>query len=406
MPPSPQERDFYEELLAAMDAALFAKLSVSQLRQRVRVLARQLGVRMLIIDEIHSMLSGTFREQRIFLNALRFLANDLRLPLVCVGTPEAKQALLTDQQLADFRARTHRVGDAQRGIAHPQLSVHLRAAATGGGFPVSPRERPALGRFIALPIHLPVAPRPLAGELLSSWLGRLAAASALSFEELLEALRVRSAPSRTAEFYPGRLDYGCSRPLTKALSTLSRWPAARIAALDLKRRFGTLGLWWLNHDVSPFSHTKHRPQVLPSYCAECLREQTLRGEPAHLRTEWALALLTHCPQHQGLLRFCCPDRGSLNLARSKRGMDLSLLFVHRQGLAGRPRGMQARPTCRSQDSSTFVILKRNCNRFTKVCRETIDSSDVDSTEAGLEKAFAPSESNQDKGLIDFSMSKR
>jgi len=106
MPPTPHERDFYEELLVAMGAAVPVKLSVSNLRQRVRVLARQLGVRMLLIDEIHSMLSGTFREQRIFLNALRFLANDLRLPLVCVGTPEAKQALLTDQQLADrFEAR-------------------------------------------------------------------------------------------------------------------------------------------------------------------------------------------------------------------------------------------------------------------------------------------------------------
>jgi hypothetical protein len=29
------------------------------------------------------------------------LANDLRIPLVCVGTHEAKQALMTDQQLAD-----------------------------------------------------------------------------------------------------------------------------------------------------------------------------------------------------------------------------------------------------------------------------------------------------------------
>jgi hypothetical protein len=56
---------------------------------------------MLVIDEIHSMLAGTFREQRIFLNALRFLANDLRIPLVCLGTQEAKQALMTDQQLAD-----------------------------------------------------------------------------------------------------------------------------------------------------------------------------------------------------------------------------------------------------------------------------------------------------------------
>jgi hypothetical protein len=63
--------------------------------------ADQLDVRMLIIDEIHSMLAGTFREQRIFLNSLRFLANDLRIPLVCLGTHEAKQALMTDQQLAD-----------------------------------------------------------------------------------------------------------------------------------------------------------------------------------------------------------------------------------------------------------------------------------------------------------------
>jgi|ERR1700722_8239471 len=56
---------------------------------------------MLVIDEIHEMLQGTFREQRIFLSALRFLVNDLRIPLVCLGTNEAKQALMTDQQLAD-----------------------------------------------------------------------------------------------------------------------------------------------------------------------------------------------------------------------------------------------------------------------------------------------------------------
>ena len=29
------------------------------------------------------------------------MANDLRIPLVCVGTHDAKQALMTDQQLAD-----------------------------------------------------------------------------------------------------------------------------------------------------------------------------------------------------------------------------------------------------------------------------------------------------------------
>ena len=67
---------------------------------------------MLIIDEIHSLLAGTFREQRIILNAVRFLANDLQMPLVCLGTEEANQALMTDQQLAEsfFRRRAAHLG--------------------------------------------------------------------------------------------------------------------------------------------------------------------------------------------------------------------------------------------------------------------------------------------------------
>jgi hypothetical protein len=101
MPPLPTERDFYEELLIGLGTVVPQGLSTSTLRNRARVIAKQLDVRMLIVDEIHSILAGSFREQRIFLNAIRFLANDLRIPLVCAGTHEAKQALMTDQQLAD-----------------------------------------------------------------------------------------------------------------------------------------------------------------------------------------------------------------------------------------------------------------------------------------------------------------
>jgi hypothetical protein len=56
---------------------------------------------MIMLDEVNGMLAGTFRQQRIFLNALRFLANDLKAPLVCAGTDLARQALLTDAQLAE-----------------------------------------------------------------------------------------------------------------------------------------------------------------------------------------------------------------------------------------------------------------------------------------------------------------
>lgn len=101
MPPEPLEKDFYDELLIAMGAVVSVSSSMVSVRSRARTFARQLGLRLLIIDEIHAMLAGTFRQQRIFLNSIRFLANDLGLPLLCVGTQEAHQALLTDQQLAD-----------------------------------------------------------------------------------------------------------------------------------------------------------------------------------------------------------------------------------------------------------------------------------------------------------------
>jgi hypothetical protein len=106
MPPIPSEREFYEGLLVSLGSVMPQGVPVNHLRHRFRVLARQMDVRMLIIDEIHTMLAGSFREQRVFLNSIRLLANDLKLPLVCVGTQEAKQALMTDQQLADRFAAT------------------------------------------------------------------------------------------------------------------------------------------------------------------------------------------------------------------------------------------------------------------------------------------------------------
>ena len=101
MPAEPVERDIYSELLAALGAPGPTDGTTHRLKEVCRRLLRSMGVRMLIIDEIHAMLAGSFRQQRVFLNAIRFLANDLRIPLVCAGTDLARQALLTDPQLAE-----------------------------------------------------------------------------------------------------------------------------------------------------------------------------------------------------------------------------------------------------------------------------------------------------------------
>lgn len=101
VPSEPIERDLYRELLSSMGAPAMAGGTLAREKDVCRSLLRTVGAKMIILDEVNGMLAGTFRQQRIFLNAIRFLANDLRIPLVCAGTDLARQALLTDAQLAE-----------------------------------------------------------------------------------------------------------------------------------------------------------------------------------------------------------------------------------------------------------------------------------------------------------------
>lgn len=57
-------------------------------------------VRMLIIDELHSLLAGTPKQQSAVMNALKTLCNELCIPIVGVGTSEAVLILHTDPQHA------------------------------------------------------------------------------------------------------------------------------------------------------------------------------------------------------------------------------------------------------------------------------------------------------------------
>ncbi|OYW97603.1 MAG: transposase, partial [Rhizobiales bacterium 32-66-8] len=101
VPSEPVERDLYRELLASLQAPALVGGTLAREKDICRSVLRTVGARMIVLDEVNGMLAGTYRQQRIFLNALRFLANDLRVPLVCAGTDLARQALLTDAQLAE-----------------------------------------------------------------------------------------------------------------------------------------------------------------------------------------------------------------------------------------------------------------------------------------------------------------
>lgn len=99
MPPTPDQHRFYSALLFEIGAPHNAAASLAVLERLARDLLRRMAPSMLIVDEVHHLLAGTYREQRAALNLLKFLANDLRASIVLVGTDDAVIALQSDTQM-------------------------------------------------------------------------------------------------------------------------------------------------------------------------------------------------------------------------------------------------------------------------------------------------------------------
>jgi hypothetical protein len=96
----PGERRFYAELLTILGAPQRPRADIAQMEQAAFRIMEAIGVQILVVDEVHNILAGSYREQRIVLNTLRFLSNRLQISLVCFGVNEAREAISGDVQLA------------------------------------------------------------------------------------------------------------------------------------------------------------------------------------------------------------------------------------------------------------------------------------------------------------------
>lgn len=100
-PPIPDENRFYNCILEKLFAPYRPSDRVDKKQfQTIRILT-QLSTRMLIIDEIHHIIAGSQNKQRHFLNTIKYLGNELKIPIVGVGTKDAYNAIQTDPQLAN-----------------------------------------------------------------------------------------------------------------------------------------------------------------------------------------------------------------------------------------------------------------------------------------------------------------
>ena len=103
-PVSPDEKALYMAILDKFWVPFRERDPVAKLRYQVVHCLKLYEVKLLIIDEMNSLLCGSPIKQRTVMNAIKYLCNETQIPIVGFGTEEAISVLRTDpQHVSRFR---------------------------------------------------------------------------------------------------------------------------------------------------------------------------------------------------------------------------------------------------------------------------------------------------------------
>ncbi len=100
-PPVPDEGRFYNTILELLFAPYKPGDRADRKQFQALKVMKAVGLKMLVIDEIHHILAGSMTKQKAFLNVIKYLGNELEIPIVGVGTRDAFRAIQTDAQLSN-----------------------------------------------------------------------------------------------------------------------------------------------------------------------------------------------------------------------------------------------------------------------------------------------------------------
>lgn len=100
-PPEPDEGRLYNRMLTELYAPGAEREPAESKLRRVSVILKALNTRMVLIDEFGFFQAGTPMKQRKLLNALKFLGNELQIPIVVAAVPETLNLLQSDPQVAN-----------------------------------------------------------------------------------------------------------------------------------------------------------------------------------------------------------------------------------------------------------------------------------------------------------------
>ena len=100
-PPVPNEKRLYISILDRLQVPYKYTGRIEYFQSAALGGMRRLQVKVLILDEIHHILTGSPAKQREFLNVLKFISNELDLSIVGIGTKDAFYVINSDEQLAN-----------------------------------------------------------------------------------------------------------------------------------------------------------------------------------------------------------------------------------------------------------------------------------------------------------------
>lgn len=100
-PPKPDENEFIIRLLQELLVPYSKTDSIGTKRAQVMRAMEARQTKMLIIDEVQHIIAGSYNSQKSFLNSIKDLSNQLKIPIVAAGIEDAFHAIQVDAQLAN-----------------------------------------------------------------------------------------------------------------------------------------------------------------------------------------------------------------------------------------------------------------------------------------------------------------
>lgn len=91
-------KQLYTEILQQFHSPFRPSQPIIELQQQAINVLRECNVKILMIDEFHSLLTGSPRLQNQVMNEIKYLTNKVKISVIAAGTKEAVQVIQTDAQ--------------------------------------------------------------------------------------------------------------------------------------------------------------------------------------------------------------------------------------------------------------------------------------------------------------------